>query len=390
MNYSRYYTQASECVAQVFPTHPSVDEAIKNGTQFPNGHIETDPLLRPYMPNDHRNTDELLKNGTKIPLGHPNIDPFLCFNLGCVVHVYAVHPSVDAAIQNGLQFPAEHVATDPYLRPYLPLGHRNTDELLKNGTKLPAGHPLIDPYLCYDLNYQSSGDDCVTVPYNHPLVHDTIAGGGKLPFGHRKVDSLLRPMLPSGHPNCDDLLDAGTSLPFGHPNIDDYLCSSSFYSPGILMSMIVMASFSAGILIRCSTHSLKFIYQRKTGDKGAQSIENAAAFNSAPNIVPVAIPRGKEPTVVGAADPLRKQALDTHSTFKEVSPITTAAVMESDWQEMYSEEYHAPYWFNKKTNVSSWAKPESPAVPASIASTATVEEWEWQEMYSDQYQLPYW
>jgi hypothetical protein len=56
---------------------------------------------------------------------------------------------------------------------------------------------------------------------------------------------------------------------------------------------------------------------------------------------------------------VREVLLDMYSSYQtDYAPADTAAA--PDWQELYSDEYQATYWWNEATGETTWDKPQSP------------------------------
>ena len=100
-------------------------------------------------------------------------------------------------------------------------------------------------------------EQVINIAYDHPDIDAAYERGEALPSSHPKVSPMMSNKLPAGHPNVDELLanPSAHPLPSWHPRLNDMVERRSFWSPGIIFSLILASAMFIHWVLRVSKRS---------------------------------------------------------------------------------------------------------------------------------------
>ena len=221
------------------PTHPDVDEIMRNPTAhvFPTWHprlstfqLHQAPVAEVVsVPPDHPNATEMYLSGQGVPSTHPYVHNMLA------EHLPDSHPSIDEMLRN------------PALHP-LPYWHVSINTLLnRDGVGVNRNGGEISTLL-----FNTAAVEKPSLAHDHPDIEAEYAAGRSIPENHPSVHWRLQVALPVNHPNIDAVLrdTASHPLPSWHPRLGTLVTRRSIWSPGLILLVFVAVWFALLVLAR--------------------------------------------------------------------------------------------------------------------------------------------
>eukprot|EP00038_Savillea_parva_P004495 m.138613 g.138613 ORF g.138613 m.138613 type:complete len:1032 (-) comp11487_c0_seq1:152-3247(-) len=243
--------------------HPDVDASYRAGVRISTTHPSIQSALLAHLPSGHPNVDTLLANPSShpIPDWHPRLSALVSRRSRVVftVSVSPFHLNVDSAFGRGESMPASHPSVHDMMVPVLSATHPNVNDMLTNpaANPLPNWHPPLEDYISR-RSTAAVGDGwdlpSVSVAIDHPDIDRAYARGEAVPSSHPKVGPMMSDKLPPGHPDVDALLadPLAHPLPSWHPRLENMVQRRSFWSPGLILSAILIGTMAFMWLLRAS------------------------------------------------------------------------------------------------------------------------------------------
>jgi hypothetical protein len=257
------YGNPAAAKVQVFAAHPSIDRAYAEGAPVPASHPGIARLFSAgaLLPPTHPDVGALFADPTAKPLPawHPTLENYVV-RFGATgktggidqVEVPAFHPDIDAAYKRGAAVPPSHPAVAPLLAALLPPSHPDVDMLLADPAAhpLPSWHPRLEDFVKHPGAL--SATDLASLAWDHPALDASYRRGIAVPDNHPSSQQILSELLPPSHPDIDVLLadPAAHPLPGWHPSLNRFVTHRSRWSPGLVLSIIVLILFELAIARR--------------------------------------------------------------------------------------------------------------------------------------------
>ena len=271
---------APSITVEVTAYHPMIDAEYAAGNQISLTHPNVQNLLQAALPPTHPQVDEVLRNPAAHPLPswHPRLSQFQTREAVVVsaVTVDTHHPNATTAYMAGQAVPAGHPLIHALLNQFLPENHPNCDDMIRDPTShpLPYWHVGLDDLLNREednvewTSTFSGASVSISVAYDHPDMSYEFASGTPIPEPHPSVQLLVASSLPEGHPNVDDILrdPSAHPLPSWHPALNSLVVNRTFWSPGNLLTVMVVVCFTLMFFMRRYEH----LNRRMTRLRGAR------------------------------------------------------------------------------------------------------------------------
>eukprot|EP00038_Savillea_parva_P018065 m.22326 g.22326 ORF g.22326 m.22326 type:complete len:1212 (+) comp3975_c0_seq2:424-4059(+) len=240
--------------------HPDMDAEYAAGNAVSSNHPSIQPLLTTALPSTHPDVDTCLSNPSAYPLPDWHVRlSFLVARRDPVVFSVAIskfHPDVDTAMSRQFPMAASHPSVHAMMASVLTASHVNVDAVLQDpaANPLPAYHPPLERYVSRPNNAAANAYalPAISVSYTHPNIDAAYARGETLPSGHPKVGPMMSSTLPPSHPDVDALLQdpSANPLPLWHPKLNDMVVRRSFWSPGLILTLIMCSVLVVAWLLR--------------------------------------------------------------------------------------------------------------------------------------------
>ena len=241
-------------------------------------HPSIQTLIASSLPTSHPNVDMLLADPANhpIPASHPLLSDLVSRRSPVVftVGVSGYHVNVSQSYALGKAMPPTHPSVQDLMGPVLSATHPNVDDMLRDpvNNPLPYWHPDLENYIWRREALGSLGWGgllpVVNIAYDHPDIDAAYARGDKLPNTnsfmpnhHPKVGPMMAHKLPAAHPDVDMLLanPSAYPLPAWHPRLNDMTERRSFWSPGIIFSLVMVSVMFILFLLRVCKKTKKTV-----------------------------------------------------------------------------------------------------------------------------------
>eukprot|EP00978_Attheya_sp_CCMP212_P033940 scaffold139774_cov59-Attheya_sp.AAC.1 len=145
----------------------------------------------------------------------------------------------------------EHPSVQLMVLAYLPKSHRDCYIMFRNPLEypLPSWHPKLKELIARRNDGETLG---VSIAHDHPDIDFAYASGEAMPNDHPNVSAMLKRYLPAGHIDVDMRLRSPLEypLPEWHPKLNDMVEHRSFWSPGLIFTLIIFGALGLIFIIR--------------------------------------------------------------------------------------------------------------------------------------------
>jgi len=232
--------------------HPAVDDAFGAGTAISANHPSVHAMFASVLSSTHPNLDAVLRDPANNPLpsNHPPLSRYVSRRQAVVftIEVSNFHPNVDDSLAALEPMSDRHPSVHSLMTSVLSASHPNVDDILRNpiSNTLPSWHPRLEQFITRRGGATSFDLPSVSIAWDHPDIDEAYLSATPMPQKHPSVGGLMRHHLPPNHPDVDELLRAPHlyPLPAWHPRLNAMVKRRSFWSPGLIFSLIL-----AGLLL---------------------------------------------------------------------------------------------------------------------------------------------
>lgn len=186
---------------------------------------------------------------------HPSLSKFVSgiLPINVSIAVSGFHPNADAAYAAGVPYHTNHPSVQALIAAELPANHTHVDTMLQNPSRypLPAWHASLESMMSRSSDGRGSLPK-ISISYDHPDVGAAYNRNEAVPTNHPSVHNLVRGHLPPNHPGIDAMMKNPSAypIPAWHPALNDMVTRRSFWSPGLIFSLMGFVSLIIAYIAR--------------------------------------------------------------------------------------------------------------------------------------------
>eukprot|EP00035_Acanthoeca_spectabilis_P003806 m.95688 g.95688 ORF g.95688 m.95688 type:complete len:442 (+) comp12337_c0_seq1:269-1594(+) len=197
------------------------------------------------------------------------------------VAVSGFHINVDEAMAAGRAMGAKHPSVHTMMATGMSPTHPNVDAILRDpvNNPMPSTHPKIERFLLRNFDLP-----VISIAFEHPDVDQAYANGEPMSDRHPSVQNMYVGHLPAGHPNCDALLrnPGAHPMPWWHPPLNSMVERRSFWSPGIIFSVMGAGVLVLAYLHRVAEWGLDLVQEHRLNSSRARADKGSGRHATSP------------------------------------------------------------------------------------------------------------